>query len=130
VEPAHPRPPAEQVGGAPLELSGAAAGENDAQVAVAVEQELYLVEQQRQLLDLVHHQDALSGVERLPQGLGTCAQLAERVGLEQVVAGRVRQGGADERALAGLARAEEEHRPVPEQLGEIQEAGVHQRHCR
>ena len=63
--------------------------------------------------------------QRLAQVLGMGAQLVEGIRFEQVVERRVGQRVSDERALAGLAGAEQENGAVLDEGAEIQRSAVH-----
>ena len=125
VQPRHARAAGEQVGAAPLELARAAAGQHEPERPVAFDQQVNLVQQRRALLDLVDDHDLAARVQGLPQVLGMEAQLPERVGFEEVVDGRVGNVLADERALAGLAGAEQEDGTVSDESPQIEGATVH-----
>jgi hypothetical protein len=84
-----------------------------------------LVQQRRALLDLVYHHDPSSRFQRLAQVLRVSTQLAERIGLEQVVDRRLWKRVADQRALAGLAGPEEEDRALADESAQIQAPAVH-----
>ena len=122
---ADPCPPAEKIRTAPLELSGAAPSQNHAQLLVAFDQELNLIEKGGKFLHLVDDDNPLLGAERLSEVLRTSGELAECVGFQQIVDGGLGKRPPDQRALAGLAGAEEEHGLVPDDLAEVENPCVH-----
>ena len=125
VQPRHARTARKQVGAAPLELARTAAGQHEPERPVPLDEQMNLVQEGRALLDLVDYDDLATRVQSLSQKLGTAVQLPERVGFEQVVDRRVWERAADEGALTGLARGEQEDRAVSDESLQIQDATVH-----
>ena len=116
------RPPTEQIGGAAPHLARARSAQREVQSAV-LDQPVHLVEQRRNLLDLVDD-DLPSGlrsfcVDLLAQQLRIDGVAPELVCLQQVDATSLGIALPQERALAGLARSPQEE-GLPARIGKGQ----------
>jgi len=119
-----PRAASEQVGRAALELARARTGEDEAHAARG-DEAVDLVEQGRQLLDLVDGDDGRRVWVLLGEEARTAGEAAERLGVEQVVHARAGQLLGDKRRLTDRPRAEEEEALLFQKLGQVEATCVH-----
>lgn len=122
VQEARARATAEQVHAAAPQLARARSGEHEAHAAL-LDEPVHLVEEDRQLLDLVDDDQPILRRQLLPEATGALAERQEHLGIEQVVDLGSRQGVADQRRLAGLAGSQQEQRFPRREARQIEGAG-------
>ena len=103
---ARPRPTAEEVDALPAQAPGARSGEKEPD-PVPFDHEVHLVEELGHLLDLVDDEDGRVVRQRFADQGGITGQADEQGLIEQTVGGAAVELLADQRGLAGLARAEQ-----------------------
>ena len=109
-----PRPSAQQVGPAPLQLPGARSTEHE-RLVVPLDEPVHLVEQGRHLLHLVDDDGttaatSVEGQHPLGEQPGFAREIESGTGLEQVEADGVREPFGQQRRLSRLARPPQEGR--------------------